>query len=43
MELANWAAWLIISALGLVVVGNYTNLSQIKEQIVRLDNIHKEI
>lgn len=43
VELANWTAWLIISVLGLSVVGNYTKLSQIKEQTIRLDNIHNEI
>jgi len=43
VELADWTAWLIISILGLAVVGNYTRLSQIKEQTVRLDNIHNEI
>ncbi len=43
IELANWSAWLIISALGLSVVGNYSMLSQIKEQSFRLDNIQNKM
>lgn len=43
IELANWSAWLIISALGLSVVGNYSMLSQIKEQSFRLDDLQNKM
>lgn len=43
MELANWSAWLIISVLGLASVGNYSKLSQIKEQSSRLDKLHNKM
>lgn len=43
IELANWASWLIITVIALSTDRNYTRLSEIQEQAIRLDNIHNRL